>query len=138
MEVECPLDADSVAMRRTVKLAPAPPLFRRMTTPSNTCVRSRSPSTTFALTRTVSPGPNGSIASVSIHFDEIAYIHDAAKNSGRTLNRQELPCYSRGYDANAGARFPRLSRSTDVHPGIGMRASLERLVDAAESSSGTP
>src|SRR5438552_2503085 len=49
-------------MRRTVKLAPAPPLLRRMTTPSNVCVRSRSPSTTLALTRTVSPGLNASSA----------------------------------------------------------------------------
>src|SRR5438874_5369575 len=50
------------AIRRTVKFAPAPPLLRRMTTPSNVCVRSRSPSTTFALTRTVSPGLNASTA----------------------------------------------------------------------------
>src|SRR3989304_5650126 len=44
------------ATRRTVKLELTPPRRLRMTTPSNACPRSRSPSTTRAMTRTVSPG----------------------------------------------------------------------------------
>src|SRR6266550_2555998 len=46
------------ATRRTVKLALIPPPRRRMTTPSNTWIRSRFPSITLTLTRTVSPTPN--------------------------------------------------------------------------------
>src|SRR5450631_2949019 len=42
---------------RTVKLA-CGPLSRLMTTPSNTCTRSLSPSLIFTWTRTVSPGWN--------------------------------------------------------------------------------
>src|SRR5215207_6521718 len=43
------------AMRRTVKFVLEPALRRLITTPSNACRRSLSPSTTFAVTRTVSP-----------------------------------------------------------------------------------
>src|SRR3990172_6472060 len=42
--------------RRTVKVEAGPPCRTRITTPWKVCVRSRSPSTTLALTRTVSPG----------------------------------------------------------------------------------
>src|SRR5712691_9629431 len=45
-------------MRRTVNDARMPSPRRRMTTPSNACVRSFSPSTTLTCTRTVSPGAN--------------------------------------------------------------------------------
>src|SRR5258706_338443 len=47
-------------MRRTVKEARAPSPRLRITTPSKSCVRSFSPSTTLTCTRTVSPGPNPS------------------------------------------------------------------------------
>src|SRR5262249_37020049 len=43
-------------MRRTVKEARPPSPRLRMTTPSNACSRSFSPSMTFTCTRTVSPG----------------------------------------------------------------------------------
>src|SRR2546422_8956805 len=43
-------------MRRTVKEARTPSPRLRMTTPSNACSRSFSPSMTFTCTRTVSPG----------------------------------------------------------------------------------
>src|SRR5262245_60268772 len=45
-------------IRRTVNDAPAPPPRFLITTPSNACRRSFSPSTTFTDTRTVSPGSN--------------------------------------------------------------------------------
>src|SRR3990172_6973326 len=43
-------------MRRTVKEAPLPPPRLRITTPSNACSRSFSPSMTLTQTLTVSPG----------------------------------------------------------------------------------
>src|SRR5262245_8615273 len=43
--------------RRTVNVLFRPPWRRRITTPSNTWVRSREPSTILTWTRTLSPGP---------------------------------------------------------------------------------
>ena len=89
------------AMRRTVKFAPAPPLLRRMTTPSKTWVRSRSPSTTFALDLDGVAGPECLEFGVVGEFDEVADIH-----SGSSVAGAELHCKGRGpRDALHGRRL---------------------------------
>ena len=53
---------------RTVNDELTPRLRRAMHTPSNAWVRSREPSTTLTLTRSVSPGANSGIGRASVSF----------------------------------------------------------------------
>src|SRR5437870_7088353 len=77
-------------MRRSVKEARAPSPRLRITTPSKSCVRSFSPSTTLTCTRTVSPGPNPSRSFLSCpasikRIASMTFLSDGGKNLLRSF-----------------------------------------------------
>src|SRR6266508_4647981 len=95
-----------LAIRRTVIERVIPPPRRRMTTPSKTWIRSRLPSTTLALTRTVSPAASSGRSvrswSATISSSTFTRVHlHRSPAGGCGLSHGEMPLGARVWSRSA-------------------------------------